>query len=264
MGLKRLELVVPPEDSGRTLQALLHDRGGVSHAQARGLIDAGAVRGIPEVRPGEYARRVRAGERFEVRLDPARRYRPRPAPRAGPGYHVVHHDRDLLVVDKDPDLLTVPTSLREAEESAPHAGVRIRRLTRSRFCSILVLALDEDAVTKDSLTITDNRTGSSYEVPIQDGTIRAMDLRQIKTDPDDFGLMAYDPAFTNTAACRSRITMIDGDRGILNYRGYPIEKLAEQSTYLETAYLILHGDLPSRRQYEDWVHDITHHTIIHE
>jgi len=119
-------------------------------------------------------------------------------------------------------------------------------------------------VTKDSLTITDNRTGSSYEVPIQDGTIRAMDLRQIKTDPDDFGLMAYDPAFTNTAACRSRITMIDGDRGILNYRGYPIEKLAEQSTYLETAYLILHGDLPSRRQYEDWVHDITHHTIIHE
>ena len=117
MELKRLDLVVPPEDSGRTLQALLHDRGGVSHAQARGLIDAGAVRGSPEVRPGEYARRVRAGERFEVRLDPARRYRPRPAPRAGPGYHVVHHDRDLLVVDKDPDLLTVPTSLREDEES---------------------------------------------------------------------------------------------------------------------------------------------------
>ncbi len=117
---------------------------------------------------------------------------------------------------------------------------------------------------KDSLTMTDNRTGKSYEIPIQDGTIRTMDLRQIKTGPDDFGLMAYDPAFTNTAACRSRITMIDGERGILNYRGYPIDQLAEQSTYLETAYLILIGELPSRAQYEDWVHEITHHTILHE
>src|SRR6266849_6532125 len=117
---------------------------------------------------------------------------------------------------------------------------------------------------KDSLTITDNRTGSSYEVPIQDGTIRAMDLRQIKTDPDDFGLMAYDPAFTNTAACRSRITMIDGDRGILLYRGYPIEQLAEQSTYLETAYLILFGELPTAVELEEWTREITLHTMLHE
>jgi len=117
---------------------------------------------------------------------------------------------------------------------------------------------------KDSLTIVDNRTGKSFEVPIRDGAIRAMDLRQIRTGPDDFGLMSYDPAFTNTAACESQITMIDGDRGILNYRGYPIEQLAEQSTYLETAYLILNGELPSRREYEDWTYAITHHTILHE
>ncbi|HKN46478.1 MAG TPA: citrate synthase [Candidatus Polarisedimenticolia bacterium] len=117
---------------------------------------------------------------------------------------------------------------------------------------------------KDSLTIVDNRTGKSFEVPIRDGAIRAMDLRQIKTGPDDFGLMSYDPAFTNTAACQSQITMIDGDRGILNYRGYPIEELAEQSTYLETAYLILNGELPTRREYDDWIYAITHHTILHE
>ena len=99
---------------------------------------------------------------------------------------------------------------------------------------------------KDSLTVTDNRTGKTYEIPIQHGTIRALDLRQIKVDEGDFGLMTYDPAFTNTASCKSRITFIDGDRGILNYRGYPIEQLAEKSNYLETAYLILHGELPSR------------------
>jgi len=116
----------------------------------------------------------------------------------------------------------------------------------------------------DTLTITDNRTGRSYEIPIQDGTIRALDLRKIKIGPGDFGLMTYDPAFTNTAACRSKITMIDGDRGILNYRGYPIEQLAEHSTYLETAYLILYGELPSRQQYDEWVYNITHHTIMHE
>jgi citrate synthase len=115
-----------------------------------------------------------------------------------------------------------------------------------------------------TLSITDNRTGKSYEVPIVDGTIRAMDLRQIKTSADDFGIMSYDPAFTNTASCRSAITEIDGDRGILNYRGYPIEQLAEESTFLETAYLILHGDLPDRQQYGEWVHNITHHTILHE
>src|SRR5271169_3929622 len=99
---------------------------------------------------------------------------------------------------------------------------------------------------KDTLSITDNRTGKSYEVPITDGTIRAMDLRQIKASSDDFGLMTYDPAFTNTASCRSAITFIDGDQGILRYRGYPIEQLAEQSSFLEVAYLILKGELPER------------------
>src|SRR5688572_32711541 len=117
---------------------------------------------------------------------------------------------------------------------------------------------------KDTLSITDNRTGKSYEIPIVEGTVRALDLRQIKKSSDDFGLMTYDPAFTNTAACRSRITFIDGDRGILNYRGYPIEQLAEKSNFLETAYLILNGELPSRGEYEAWVYNITHHTIVHE
>jgi citrate synthase len=119
-------------------------------------------------------------------------------------------------------------------------------------------------MTKDTLTITDNRTGKSYEVPIEHGTIKAMDLRQIKVSAEDFGVMTYDPAFTNTAACKSRITYIDGDNGILNYRGYPIEQLAEKSNHLETAYLILNGELPSQSEYQDWVHEITHHTIVHE
>jgi citrate synthase len=117
---------------------------------------------------------------------------------------------------------------------------------------------------KETLTITDNRTGKSYEIPITYGTIRAMDLRQIKVSDDDFGLMSYDPAFTNTASCKSKITFIDGDKGILMYRGYPIEQLAEKSNYLETAYLILYGELPTKSEYNQWVHDITHHTFIHE
>ena len=117
---------------------------------------------------------------------------------------------------------------------------------------------------KDTLTITDNRTGKSYEVPIKDGTIKAMDLRQIKASDDDFGLMTYDPAFTNTASCKSRITFIDGDKGILNYRGYPIEQLAEHGDYLETAFLILNGELPTRAQYDAWAYNITHHTMVHE
>ncbi len=116
----------------------------------------------------------------------------------------------------------------------------------------------------NTLSITDNRTGKSYELPVTDGTIKAADLRQIKTGDDDFGLMTYDPGFTNTASCRSAITFIDGDAGILRYRGYPIEQLAEQSTFLETAYLLLRGELPSKAELERWVHDITHHTIIHE
>jgi citrate synthase len=116
----------------------------------------------------------------------------------------------------------------------------------------------------DTLTITDNRTGKQYDVPITDGTIRALDLRQIRTGDDDFGLMTYDPAFQNTASCRSSITYIDGDRGILEYRGYPIDQLAEHSTYLETAYLILFGELPTAAQLDSWIHEITMHTMLHE
>jgi citrate synthase len=117
---------------------------------------------------------------------------------------------------------------------------------------------------KDTLTITDNRTGQSYEVPIENGTIKAMDLRKIKTGEKDFGLMTYDPAYTNTASCTSRVTYIDGDAGILNYRGYPIEQLAEQGTFLDTAYLLLNGELPSQAQATEWTYDITHHTMVHE
>ncbi len=114
------------------------------------------------------------------------------------------------------------------------------------------------------LTVVDNRTGKSYEVPIWHGTIRAMDLRQIKESEDDFGLMSYDPAYLNTASTKSTITYIDGARGILRYRGYPIEQLAEKASYLEAAYLIIFGELPTRQQLDQWVYDITHHTIIHE
>ncbi len=116
----------------------------------------------------------------------------------------------------------------------------------------------------DSLTITDNRTGQTYEVPVQDGAIHATDLRQIKVEEDDFGLLSYDPAFLNTASTRSAITYIDGDRGILRYRGYPIEQLAEQSTFLETAYLLIFGELPSREGLDKWTDEITHHTFLHE
>src|SRR5512144_1390436 len=116
----------------------------------------------------------------------------------------------------------------------------------------------------DTLTITDNRTGKTYELPIQDGTIRAMDLRKITTGGGDFGLMTYDPAFMNTANCRSAITYIDGDKGILLYRGYPIEQLAEHSTFLETAYLILFGELPTSAALDAWTHEITLHTMLHE
>jgi len=123
---------------------------------------------------------------------------------------------------------------------------------------------EANRMTRDSLTITDNRNGKTYEVPITDDTIRALDLRQIKVNQSDFGMMSYDPAFNNTALCKSKVTFIDGDAGILRYRGYPIEELAERSTYLETAYLILFGELPTRKQIEDWTYHVTHHTFIHE
>ena len=118
--------------------------------------------------------------------------------------------------------------------------------------------------TRDTLSITDNRTGQQIEIPIKHDTIRAIDLRPIKVKPDDFGLMGYDPAFTNTASCQSKITYIDGDKGILRYRGYSIEELAEKSTYIETAYLLLHGELPTKSQLADWSYHVAHHTFIHE
>ncbi len=126
----------------------------------------------------------------------------------------------------------------------------------------LYLGLESD-VAKDSLTITDNRTGKTYELPIADGTIRAVDLRQLRTTEDDFGLMTYDPAFMNTAACRSAVTYIDGDRGILRYRGYPIEELAERASFLEVAWLLNVGELPTRAQLQEWTDEIRNHTYVH-
>jgi citrate synthase len=123
---------------------------------------------------------------------------------------------------------------------------------------------EEKIMAKDSLSIVDERTQISYEIPIQSGTIRAMDLRKIKTGPEDFGLMTYDPAFMNTASCQSAITFIDGDKGILRYRGYPIEQLAEQCSFLEVAYLILNGELPTAAELAEFVTNITYHTMLHE
>jgi citrate synthase len=122
----------------------------------------------------------------------------------------------------------------------------------------------DGAGTQNSLTVTDNRTGETYELPVTDGTVRAMDLRSIKVSDDDFGLMAYDPAFTNTASTRSEITYIDGAAGILEYRGYSIEQLCEDSNYLEVAYLLVHGELPTQKQFDAWDHEITIHTFVHE
>ena len=123
---------------------------------------------------------------------------------------------------------------------------------------------DGAASRSDTLTVTDNRTGASYELPVTDGTVRALDLRQIKTGEGDFGLMSYDPAYMNTASCRSAITYIDGEAGILQHRGYPIEQLCERSSYLEVAYLIINGALPTRAELEEWVQEITLHTFVHE
>ena len=120
------------------------------------------------------------------------------------------------------------------------------------------------ATSNETLTITDNRTGKQYELPIEDGTIRATELRKIKTSEDDFGLMTYDPAYMATASCRSAVTFIDGEKGILEYRGYPIEQLAERSSFLEVAYLLVHGELPTSEELEGWTHEITIHTFVHE
>ena len=120
------------------------------------------------------------------------------------------------------------------------------------------------ATSRDSLTVTDNRTGEAYEVEIADGTVRAMDFRGMKVSDDDFGLMTYDPAFTNTASCRSSITYIDGEAGVLEHRGYPIEQLCEKSTFLEVAYLLVHGELPQKAALDYWTYAVTHHTYVHE
>jgi len=117
---------------------------------------------------------------------------------------------------------------------------------------------------EETLTITDNRTGKTYTIPIFKDNIRSMDLRQIKKDADDFGVMGYDPAFMNTASCQSSVTFIDGDKGILEYRGYPIENLAEKCSYLEVAYLVVNGELPTQAQLDEWVNQVTHHTMVHE
>src|ERR1700737_3708441 len=117
---------------------------------------------------------------------------------------------------------------------------------------------------RETLTVTDNRTGKSYEIPITHGTIKSMDLRQIKVHDNDFGMMTYDPAYNNTASCISRVTYIDGDAGILRYRGYPIEELAEKSTYLETPFLLFRGELPPASQLKDFTYHISHHTFVHE
>ncbi len=138
-----------------------------------------------------------------------------------------------------------------------HADAREEAIGQQR-------AGDGAAAGQETLSVTDNRTGRSYELPIQDGTVRAMELRQIKTDDQDFGLMTYDPAYTNTASCRSAITYIDGEAGILQHRGYPIEQLCERASYLEVAYLLINGALPTGAQLADWVHEITIHTFVHE
>ncbi|MGA2469165.1 MAG: citrate synthase [Solirubrobacteraceae bacterium] len=124
--------------------------------------------------------------------------------------------------------------------------------------------MTDTAGTSDTLSVIDNRTGESYEIPIIDGAVRSLDLRQIKVSPEDFGLLAYDPAFMNTASCRSSITYLDGDRGVLEYRGYPIEQLAEHSTYLEVAYLLVHGELPTASQLAAWIEEIKIHSFVHE
>jgi citrate synthase len=123
---------------------------------------------------------------------------------------------------------------------------------------------DRAAAGGETLTVTDNRTGQTFELPITDGTVRAMDFRQMKVDEADFGLMTYDPAYTNTASCRSAITYIDGDAGVLEHRGYSIEQLCEHSTYLEVAYLLINGALPTQQQLDQWTHEVTIHTFVHE
>jgi 23S rRNA pseudouridine1911/1915/1917 synthase len=171
----KLILKIAPEDVGRTLQAVLHDRGGVSHSEARGLIDAGAVHGPSEVRPGDYARRVAAGERYEVRRDPERRYRPKPPPPPGEGYSVIHDDREFLIIDKQPDLLTVPTRLRE-EDSLVERLLEVERQRGVRFPAMYALhRLDRDT----SGLLLFARSRRAFEALQAQFTTRAIDRRYV-------------------------------------------------------------------------------------
>src|ERR687898_2564317 len=149
----------------------------------------------------------------------------------------------------------------KSKEGAPAEG---KAKTQAKAKADGAAPPDGKASAEGTLSITDSRTGESYEVEIHDRTIKTMDLRQIKVSEDDFGMMGYDPAFLNTASCRSSITYIDGDAGILQHRGIPIEQLAEQSSYLELAYLLVFGELPTGPQLERWTFDVTHHTFVHE
>ncbi|TDO49288.1 citrate synthase [Kribbella sp. VKM Ac-2527] len=158
----------------------------------------------------------------------------------------------------------------EADSDSTSLAVKIEVRTASRRLTVTLThramtpVSEEGIVTEQSLTVRDNRTGKDYDLAITDGTIRAADLKQISASDGDGGLATYDPGFVNTASCRSSVTYIDGDKGILEYRGYPIEQLAEQSNYLEVAYLLVNGTLPNKAEYEAWVHDVTYHTFVHE
>src|SRR5256714_11224743 len=148
-------------------------------------------------------------------------------------------------------------------------GLRRRRDSGNRERSAMTTETERQdgagvGTANETLTVTDNRTGQQYEIPIEDNTIRATELRKIKTHEDDFGLMTYDPAYMATASCRSAVTFINGEKGILEYRGYPIQQLAENSSYLQVAYLLVHGGPPTQQQLADWTHEITIHTFVHE
>jgi citrate synthase len=163
--------------------------------------------------------------------------------------------------------LAAPFGLAVPDENNPLRRVSpplAWRRTVSRLNDIAALRAWQTAAMPDTLTVHDNRTGKTIEIPIEHGAIRATAFEQLTAQDGDHGLMVYDPAFMNTASCTSTITYIDGDKGILLYRGYPIEQLAEKSTYLETAYLLVHGELPNEHQAEEWHHDITYHTLVHE
>jgi citrate synthase len=166
-------------------------------------------------------------------------------------------------------VLTVPEAFQIAPPAGPQCENEVERTGKGEAMATEQRTEQQGdgsvaTASEDKLTITDKRTGQTYELEVTDGTIRAMDLRQIKVSEDDFGLMAYDPAFTNTASCRSAITFIDGEAGILQHRGYPIEQLSEHSSYLEVAYLLTFGELPTQPQLERWMFDVTHHTFVHE